>query len=120
MKQLLIKITDELDSKLRTIPNKSDFVRQAIEEKLEGKLQPSVDSSGITREEVIELIKLHSISSEPKPFVPMPPDPHTGYPCCEGKKPCKHWIWDSGLTCYVNTITGKQKEIESTVDVTDL
>ena len=118
MKQLLIKISDELDSKLRDVPNKSDFVRQAIEEKLNGSVEPLVPSTEITEKRVIELIKEYAPKNDE--FVPKPPDPFTGYPCCQMKRPCKHWQWDSGLTCYVNTITGEQKELEASIEVTDL
>lgn len=45
-------------------------------------------------------------------FVPRPPDPLKGYPCCEGKSPCKHWVWDSGLAVYSNSITGAKREAE--------
>lgn len=38
------------------------------------------------------------------------PDPETGWPCCTGKSPCKHWQWDSGKEMYVNTVTGKERE----------
>lgn len=117
MKQLLIKITDELDSKLRTIPNKSDFVRQAIEEKLDGKLEPSVPS--LTEERVIELIKQYSPETE-QPFVPKPPDPILGYPCCQMKRPCKHWVWDSSTQEYENSLTGEHRKDESVIDVDDL
>lgn len=32
-------------------------------------------------------------------------------PCCEGKKPCKHWAWqDSGI--YINTLSGREREAD--------
>lgn len=43
-------------------------------------------------------------------FVPRPPDPETGYPCCLGKRPCKHWQWDGNLSAYINSLTGKERE----------
>lgn len=45
-------------------------------------------------------------------FVPKPPDPETGYPCCLGKRPCKHWVWDGNVSAYVNSLTGKEREAE--------
>jgi len=30
-------------------------------------------------------------------------------PCCRLKKPCKHWVWDMGQACWVNTLTGDMK-----------
>lgn len=44
-------------------------------------------------------------------FVPKPPDPETGYPCCLGKRPCKHWQWDGNKSAYVNSLTGKEREV---------
>lgn len=45
-------------------------------------------------------------------FVPRPPDPETGYPCCQQNKPCKHWQWDTYTgEGYVNTLTGKMKAV---------
>jgi len=44
-------------------------------------------------------------------FVPRPPDPDTGYPCCTKQTPCKHWVWDNSMPAWVNSLTGKTKEI---------
>jgi len=91
---------------------------QFLEDIIMRSVEPSVPGTGITRQEVIELIKEYASKNDE--FVPKPPDPFTGYPCCQMKRPCKHWQWDSGLTCYVNTITGEQKELEASIEVTDL
>lgn len=45
-------------------------------------------------------------------FIPRPPDPKTGYPCCVQKRPCKHWQWDANKALYVNTLTGKEREAD--------
>ena len=45
-------------------------------------------------------------------FQPKPPDPLTGYDCCERKTPCKHWVWDMNKTGYTNSLTGAFKEPE--------
>lgn len=44
-------------------------------------------------------------------FVPKPPDPETGYPCCTRPKPCKHWQWDDVETVWRNELTGKTREV---------
>ena len=44
------------------------------------------------------------------PFVPKPPDPETGYPCCQKARPCRHWQWDGNKQAYVNELTGKERE----------
>lgn len=37
-------------------------------------------------------------------------DPEKGYPCCQSKKRCKHWEWDSGEASWLNSITGEVKD----------
>lgn len=44
-------------------------------------------------------------------FVPAPPDPETGYPCCVKAAPCKHWVYDENNMYWKNTITNKIKEV---------
>ena len=44
-------------------------------------------------------------------FVPRPPDPETGYPCCLKEKPCKHWIFDDINQHYKNTLTNKTRDV---------
>lgn len=43
-------------------------------------------------------------------FVPRPPDPEKGYPCCQREVPCKHWQWDSSVGVYNNSLTGATRE----------
>lgn len=43
-------------------------------------------------------------------FVPKPPDPEFGYPCCRGINPCKHWLWDDSDTIWRNSLTGKERD----------
>lgn len=47
---------------------------------------------------------------DPPKFAPTRPDPELGYRCCQGKSPCKHWVWNTEKSVYVNTLTGKEKE----------
>lgn len=58
---------------------------------------------------------IDEVMAELKPaaaFVPRPPDPEKGYQCCSGQSPCKHWVWDDMKTAYVNTLTGKVREVQ--------
>jgi hypothetical protein len=48
--------------------------------------------------------------ARPNQFVPKPPDPELGYPCCQKKSPCKHWVWDSNNINWVNSLTAKTRE----------
>jgi len=43
-------------------------------------------------------------------FVPKPPNPLTGYPCCERPAPCKHWAWDDSVPAWKNSITGATRD----------
>lgn len=51
-------------------------------------------------------------SPNPEPFVPKPPDPITGYPCCQLNKPCKHWTFNGLEGVWVNELTGKTRSVE--------
>lgn len=48
--------------------------------------------------------------SSPDKFVPKPPDPETGDPCCIKAKPCKHWQWNGEEQAYINELTGEVRE----------
>jgi hypothetical protein len=43
-------------------------------------------------------------------FIPKPPDPELGYPCCSGSTPCKHWAFDGLNVVWKNTLTGKTRD----------
>jgi hypothetical protein len=55
--------------------------------------------------------KLESPQISQEPFVPRPPDPNIGYPCCLKAKPCKHWEYDGMSGQWVNSLTGKTREV---------
>lgn len=61
-------------------------------------------------EAVIELKESLKQSPQTNTFVPKPPDPEKGYPCCSGRSPCKHWVWDNVDTVWKNTITGLTRD----------
>jgi hypothetical protein len=82
--------------------NRSEFIEDLI---LGMPQSQKTDNSSITEQRIIELIKEHS------EFKPAPPDPDTGYPCCEKKVPCKHWAFNGEN--WLNSITGKEREIET-------
>jgi hypothetical protein len=120
MKQLLIKIPDELMEQLNKLPNKSQTVREAIEAYLSGKTTTANSNTELLSieamlDERVELL-LEAINNI-QPVVkeelkPAAPDPSTGYPCClNDVKPCKHWQWDGVQQTYVNLLTGELKNI---------
>lgn len=44
-------------------------------------------------------------------FVEAGVDPSGELACCKGVKPCKHWQWDGVEQAYVNTLSGRKKEV---------
>lgn len=120
MGQINIRLDDELHVRLRQVESISEFIRDAIKEKLDDKQSKgSTDLLSIEAmldERFMPLVDLiEEKFSNIKPteeFVPKAPDPTTGYPCCTNdKKPCKHWQWDGVKQSYTNTITGEVREI---------
>ena len=113
-----ISISEEANSILNKQANKSQYLENLIL----GNIEPTVPSQQITEERVIELIKQYTVQAiQPnQPFVPQPPNAVLGYPCCQLKRPCKHWLWNDGEALYENTITGEKKKDESVVDIQDL
>lgn len=113
MKQLLVKIDDGLMNRLNELPNKSETVREAIVAYLDKLGSPEAEiSTGLSEDRVREIIKEELSKREPvtSRFVPRPPDPDTGYPCCNKSTPCKHWAWDNVESLWKNTITNKTRE----------
>lgn len=76
-------------------------VRAIIEEEL------SARNSDLVRNDDLASLGLRSAES----FTPRPPDPVTGYPCCQKSSPCKHWVWDDIETAYINNLTGELREV---------
>jgi hypothetical protein len=78
---------------------------------------PEAESkAGLSKEEVLDLIKTYlplgpSTPNNSTVFVPSPPDPITGYPCCQKKSPCKHWSFDGAESVWKNELTGKTMEV---------
>ena len=109
-----ISISEEAALILEEKENKSLYIEELL---LQGPREPFAQpQAGLTKEEVLELInKAISPTSFPAAavstdFVPRPPDPVTGYPCCEKNAPCKHWVWDDMNTIWKNTLTGMTKD----------
>lgn len=114
MRTITLRLSDELVEMLNTLPNKSDFIRQAIEVAFNKNEEP--EDRYVTRKEVVELIRLELATSNKNvalnnnTFVPVPPDPMTGYPCCTKQKPCKHWSWNGVDSSWVNELTGETRD----------
>lgn len=123
MKQRInISISEEAVLLADESGNRSQFIEDLILGN--HRVPQSQATGGLTKEEVLDLIKstisTHGYSTEPvsaipgvttgAAFIPKPPDPDKGYPCCSGRTPCKHWLWDDMNTEWKNSITGKTRE----------
>lgn len=109
MPQVFVYVrNDDLD-RWRAVERKSEFLHLALNR---------LPSPGFSEEPVKPRVVLPISGGVAIPgvvtgaaFVPKPPDPETGYPCCLGKRPCKHWQWDGNKSAYVNSLTGKEREV---------
>lgn len=107
--------------------NRSEYIENLIISTSYGSLRTE-SKAGLSKEEVLDLIKTtistHGYSTEPvrvppaipglttgAAFVPKPPDPETGYPCCTKQAPCKHWIFNGAESHWKNELTGKTREV---------
>lgn len=116
-KQYSIRLSDEAAEILDRQENKSQFVSDRLLNN-----QPAVSAvPWLELEFKLDTIlsKLNTqppvatIAEKPKEFVPKPPDPVTGYPCCTKAKPCKHWNFDGADNTWTNQLTGEVKEVVS-------
>lgn len=126
--RIQITISEEANALLEKQSNKSQYIEDLI---ISGDTWvPEAESkAGLSKEEVLDLIKAYLPMGPSVPnnsttlvpnsipglttgaaFVPKPPDPDKGYPCCSGRTPCKHWIWDDMHTEWKNSLTGKTRE----------
>lgn len=98
MPQQTIYIRNDDMPKWKALENKSEFLSNALNNSIPEFKEPikaPVNIPGVVRG---------------ADFVPKPPDPETGYPCCTKARPCKHWVWDDIETVWRNTLTNKTRE----------
>lgn len=89
------------------VANKSEWINALL------KSSDNVSEYGATKPSPVgPLVTVLSETVPEEKFVPRPPDPETGYPCCTKARPCKHWQWDGNKSAYINTLTGKEREAE--------
>jgi hypothetical protein len=122
MKKLLLSLPDELMAELDKVSNKSEFARQAIKQALTGETnKPNIDLSNYPTFSDVERMIESKLRVQPSnTFVPQPPNPLTGYPCCQKNNPCKHWVYDALDESYTNSITNKKRTLVEEIDLADL
>jgi hypothetical protein len=102
--------TEDLDT-WNSIEKKSEFIHNALNNIVSVPVAPPRGAPPkIERISSETTISIPGVSKG-SDFVPKPPDPETGYPCCLGKRPCKHWVWNGDISAYVNSLTGKEREV---------
>lgn len=91
-------IRNEDEAKWKAIENKSEWLHYHL-----------------SNESLMSQVTTYPVGETKVPggtvFVPKPPDPELGYPCCQQKRPCKHWSFDGATSTWVNELTGKTKEV---------
>lgn len=101
MPQVTVYVREEDLPKWKALEKKSEFLHHA--------LNGNVHSVSTTPSPNRPFPEKPSIE---QPFIPKPPDPETGYPCClNERKPCKHWLFDGDDQVWVNSLTGKTREV---------
>jgi hypothetical protein len=119
-KRVNITISDEALTIADQSGNRSEFIENLITLG-----NPPIAEGGEVMEALARLeVKLKKIeellkqpTSQPTKqtpadtFVPKPPDPELGYPCCQKNSPCKHWVWDGVEGLWKNTLTLKTREL---------
>lgn len=124
-KPISIKLSENLWVYIKDKPNKSRYIEELIKQDIQqAQVKPIVQSvmqELLSNEsffrEMSERMNIQSIkrvveapTSSSEPFVPKPPDPITGYPCCLKEIPCKHWSFNGADDQWVNVLTGEIKD----------
>lgn len=111
-----IYIRPEDEDKWRLLENKSLFVHQVLNDLKDlatvGEHHLNIYAKENDLEPINNVAKIFNIPGVTRgsEFVPKPPDPVFGYPCCKAKKPCKHWQWNDLDGAWINSITGEARE----------
>lgn len=110
-----VRINISIDEEAVDILNQQSNKSQFIEDLIMARVPQAPATGGLTKEEVLDLIKSEIGMVPPaqnnSTFVPSPPDPITGYPCCQKQAPCKHWIFNGAESHWKNELTGKIREV---------
>lgn len=98
----LSMLVDGFVDDLRDIKVHIDFIKQNMSS------NGARSALGVIDDTVLEMKNV--AVTKGSEFVPRPPDPETGYPCCNGRSPCKHWVWSGIDGAWKNTLTGKTRD----------
>lgn len=120
-KPISIKLDEALWVHIKSKTNKSAYISELIKQDLQqAKIKPITESvinelltSEVFFNEMSQRLKVKSVQFnapvKSDVFVPRPPDPQVGYPCCQKPAPCKHWKFNDIEQHWVNELTGEVK-----------
>jgi hypothetical protein len=128
-KPMSFRLDEKLWVFIKNKPNKSRYIEELVKQDIQqAQVKPIVQSviqellvnESFFREmgerlkvkpQVIPDVTGSHVEIRPEPFIPKPPDPVTGYPCCQKTDyRCKHWEFDATGEGWVNTLTGEIRE----------
>jgi hypothetical protein len=104
MPQVTVYIREEDLSIWKAIGKKAEFIHNSLQTAGAYKALPAQERKVV--KQVIANIPGVVRGAE---FVPKPPDPEKGYPCCQKRSPCKHWHWSDLNEVWENELTGKTR-----------
>lgn len=96
MPSVPVYIRKEDFNKWLAIENKSEFIHNA----LNNKTQVKYGSPPKPPSKVLGVVKGSDFA-----------DPIMGYPCCQQKRPCKHWVYNGADENWINQLTGETKNV---------
>ncbi len=120
-KPISIKLDEKLWVFIKNKPNKSRYIEELVKQDIQqAQVKPIVQSviDELMRNEAffaemqnrLGIKTINHTPPKPEVFTPLPPDPQIGYPCCQGVKPCKHWVWDEVNVLWRNSLTQATRE----------
>lgn len=98
MPQVTVYIRAEDMDAWKGVVKKSEFIHNALQDR------STYDGAKIVLREDLPPI----VDTSPVP--PTPAGEPALLPCCLGKTPCKHWLWNGDEQAYINSITGEIRE----------
>lgn len=108
MPQITVYVRNEDMDQWKSIEKKAEFIHNALSGNVSGAEIKYTENPklSVTQKPTLNIPGVVKGSE----FVPKPPDPVFGYPCCKAKKPCKHWQWNDLARAWINSITGEARE----------
>lgn len=101
MSQRSVYIREEDEEIWKALPNKAEFIHNAI-----------IDKEGTSSTPSLKDTKSQVKPSAPQPSWSPQIEPLLALACCLQKKPCVHWVWDGNESQYTNSRTGEVRSVD--------